>query len=82
MVAKVTTNGMVIIPVAIRKSLGISDGDEVNIKVIGKEIIIEQIKEKIDVQDLKGVLKSSRKVSDEELHTARAKALTKKWNSR
>jgi antitoxin PrlF len=79
MVAKVTSKGQVTIPLEIRRKLGISYGDEVDFKILDGEVILEPVSKFIDVNDLKGILFSTRRISNEELRSARSKALAKKW---
>ena len=80
MVEKVTSKGQVTIPLAIRKKLGISYGDEIDFKIVDGEVVIEPVTKPIDIEDLQGILPSPIKISDEELQMARTKALSKKWN--
>jgi antitoxin PrlF len=82
MVAKVTSKGQVTIPLKIRKKLGISYGDEVDFRIIDGGVILEAANKMIDVEDLKGILQSSRIVSDKEIQLARSKALSEKWKSK
>ena len=79
MVAKVTSKGQATIPSDIRKMLGISYCDEVDFKVVDGEVVLESVAKPIDFEDLKGILHSTKKVSDEELRTARSKVLSRKW---
>lgn len=78
-VAKVTSKGQITIPSEIRKKLGISYGDEVDFKIVDGDVVLESVAKPIDIEELKGILHSTKKVSDEELRTARSKVLSKKW---
>lgn len=79
MVAKVTSKRQVTIPSQIQKRLGISYGDKVDSKIVNGEFVLESVAKPLDIDDLKGILHSTKKASDEEIRTARSRVLSKKW---
>lgn len=71
MIAKVLNKGQIVIPKAIREKIGIAPGDRLEVKVVGKEIIISPFREKYTEQ-AKGMIKGRLSLKElEELYGAR-----------
>ncbi|MBI2426943.1 MAG: AbrB/MazE/SpoVT family DNA-binding domain-containing protein [Candidatus Kerfeldbacteria bacterium] len=77
-VVTITRQGQLTIPQAIRRHFRIHDSTKVVIRTLGNTIVVEP---KGDFWSLSGGLKSSVRLSDAELASARD-AFTKKWAKR
>lgn len=71
MIAKVLNKGQIVIPKEVREKIGIAPGDRLEVKVVGKEIIISPFREKYTEQ-AKGMIKGRLSLKElEELYGAR-----------
>ena len=82
LVAKITSKGQVTIPKVIRNRLGLTYGDEVDFKIVHDEIVLAPIDKHLDIDDIKGILSTREKVTDEQIRTARSRALEKKFSEK
>lgn len=76
--AKVTSKGQITLPAKLRQELGIKPGDRLDFtrNAKGKVEVIARTK---TLADLRGILKTDIKLSDDELQEAIDKALGARW---
>lgn len=65
--ARVTTRGLIVIPLRIRRKLGIKPGTKVCFMERGKEIVFQPITKEY-IRSVYGMLRSTTSVTDELLH--------------
>lgn len=76
--AKVTSKGQITLPAKLRERLGIKPGDRVQFEVDGKNGV-RLVTKRVTAADLKGILKTNIRLSDEELEEAIGEAATARW---
>ncbi len=76
--AKVTSKGQITLPAKLRERLGIKPGDRVSFEEDGKNGV-RMVTRKVTAADLKGILKTNIRLTDEELEEAIAEAATARW---
>jgi len=82
MIVKVSSKGMVTIPEVIRKRLGISASSKIDFKITKKGVYLEPVPDGIDISELKGSMKSSKRATDAEIAAAKNIALSRKWKTK
>lgn len=76
--AKVTSKGQITLPAKLRERLGIKPGDRVSFEEDGQNGVW-MITRKVTAADLKGILKTNIRLTDEELDEAIAGAFGGRW---
>lgn len=76
--AKVTSKGQITLPAKLRQRLGIKPGDRVSFEEDGKRGV-RLVARTVTAADLKGILKTNIRLTDEELEEAIADAATARW---
>ena len=64
MIVKMSSKGMVTIPEIVRKRLGISASGEIDFRITKNGVYIEPVPDGIDITEIKGALRSSKRASD------------------
>ncbi len=82
MIVKMSSKGTVTIPEIIRKRLGISASGKIDFKITKNGVYIEPVPDGIDITELKGSLRPSKRATDLEINNAKSIALSKKWKKK
>jgi AbrB family looped-hinge helix DNA binding protein len=76
--AKVTSKGQITLPAKLRERLGIKPGDRVSFEEDGMQGV-RLIARTVTAADLKGILKTNVRLTDEELEEAISSAFGARW---
>lgn len=76
--AKVTSKGQITLPAKLRERLGIKPGDRVTFEEDGKRGV-RLVARTVTAADLKGIVKTEIRLTDEELEESIAEAATARW---
>jgi antitoxin PrlF len=76
--AKVTSKGQITLPATLRERLGIKPGDRLDFEQ-GKDGRVEIVARTKTFADLRGIIKTDIRLTDEQLEKAIADAATARW---